>query len=1028
MVLTDIFIKRPVLALVFNILILLIGLRAVFDLPLRQYPEIEQSVITVSTGYPGASPELMQGFVTTPIAQAIATAEGVDYLVSNSSQGSSSVQAYMKINTDSDKALTEIMSKVNQVKYLIPQEANDPVILKSTGEQTAVMYIGFASDDLTAPAITDYLIRVVQPLLATVDGVAEAQLIGGQTLAMRLWLDPDKMAARKITASDVALAVQSNNYQSAPGQMKGAYIVTNIDTNTDLTTVEEFRNLVVKSANGSVVHMRDIGTIELGASNYDQSAVMDGKRAVYLGVTSTPSGNPLEIVKGVNKALDGLKKDLPPGMHIDVPFDVTVFINAAIDGVVHTLIEAVVIVIVVIFLFLGTLRSVFIPIVTIPLALIGSAFIMLGLGFSINLLTLLAMVMAIGLVVDDAIVVVENVFRHIEEGETPVQAALKGAREIVGPIIAMTITLAAVYAPIGFMGGVTGSLFREFAFALAGSVIISGVVALTLSPMLCSVILKHGMNDTGFAKKVNDTFTKVENFYARRLKSTLDYRPVTMLFAICIFGILVFMFMGARSELAPEEDQGVVITASKAPQYANIDYATTYAKDLERIFQGTPEIESSFVLSGMGGPANGFGGFTLKDWSERDRSAAEIQQDIQQKVSTIQGLQVFAFSIPSLPGSSGGMPVQMVIRSTDGYETIFHVMEQLKAEAQKSGMFMVTDSDLNFNTPVVRIEIDREKANQLGITMRSIGDTLTLFLGGNYVNRFNLDGRSYDVIPQVPRRDRINPQDLTSYYVRAGNGEMVPLSTLASISMYSQPDKLVQFNQLNSATFSAIPLPGVTMGDVVAFLEGKAAEIMPAGYSYDWMSGTRQFVSESGQLVVTFVFALIIIFLVLAAQFESFRDPLVILVSVPLAICGALLPIFLGAATMNIYTQIGLVTLVGLISKHGILMVEFANKAQVEKGYNRRQAIEEAARVRLRPILMTTAAMVAGLLPLVLAEGAGAASRQSIGIVIVAGMLIGTLFTLLVLPAVYTLLAKDHKAAEQSERARQLRAADKPQA
>ncbi len=1026
MVLTDIFIKRPVLALVFNILILLIGLRAVFDLPLRQYPEIEQSVITVSTGYPGASPELMQGFVTTPIAQAIATAEGVDYLVSNSSQGSSSVQAFMKINTDSDKALTEIMSKVNQVKYLIPQEANDPVILKSTGEQTAVMYIGFASDDLSAPAITDYLIRVVQPLLATVDGVAEAQLIGGQTLAMRLWLDPDKMAARKITASDVALAVQSNNYQSAPGQMKGAYIVTNIDTNTDLTTVEEFRNLVVKSANGSVVYMRDIGTIELGASNYDQSAVMDGKRAVYLGVTSTPSGNPLDIVKGVKKALAGLEKDLPPGMHIDVPFDVTVFINAAIDGVVHTLIEAVLIVIVVIFLFLGTFRSVFIPIVTIPLALIGTAFIMLTLGFSINLLTLLAMVMAIGLVVDDAIVVVENVFRHIEEGETPVQAALKGAREIVGPIIAMTITLAAVYAPIGFMGGVTGSLFREFAFALAGSVIISGVVALTLSPMLCSVILKHGMNDSGFAKKVNDTFTKVENFYARRLKGTLDYRPVTLLFAACIFGLLVFMFMGARSELAPDEDQGVVITASKAPQYANIDYATTYAKDIERIFKETPEIESSFILSGMGGPSSGFGGFTLKDWSERDRSAAEIQQDIQQKVSTIEGLQVFAFSIPSLPGSSGGMPVQMVIRSTDGYETIFHVMEQLKAEALKSGMFMITDSDLNFNTPVVRIEIDREKANQLGITMRSVGDSLTLFLGGNYVNRFNLDGRSYDVIPQVPRRDRINPQDLTKYYVRAGNGDMVPLSTLATISMYSQPDKLVQFNQLNSATFSAIPLPGVTMGDVVAFLEGKAAEILPAGYTYDWMSSTRQFVSEGGQLVVTFVFALVIIFLVLAAQFESFRDPLVILVSVPLAICGALLPIFLGAATMNIYTQIGLVTLVGLISKHGILMVEFANKAQIEKGYDRRQAIEESARVRLRPILMTTAAMVAGLLPLVLAEGAGAASRQSIGIVIVAGMLIGTLFTLLVLPAVYTILAKDHKAAEQSERARQLRAADQP--
>lgn len=1016
MVFTDIFIKRPVLAFVLNILILLIGLRAAFDLPVRQYPEIEQAVITVTTGYPGAAPELMQGFVTTPIAQAIATAEGVDFLVSNSRQGSSSISAHLKINADSDKAMTEIMAKINQVKYLIPQEANDPVILKSTGEITAIMYIGFASDELSTPAITDYLIRVIQPMLATVEGVAGAEVIGGQTLAMRLWLDPDKMAARKITATDVAAAVRANNYQSAPGQMKGAYIVTNIDTNTDLLSVEEFRDLVVKAVDGSVVRMRDIGTIELGASNYDQSALMDGKRAVYLGVTSTPTGNPLEIVKDVRKILEDMKPGMPPSMHVDVPFDVTVFINAAIHEVVKTLLEAVLIVVVVIFLFLGSVRSVVIPVVAIPLSMIGAAFIMLALGFSINLLTLLAMVMAIGLVVDDAIVVVENVFRHIEEGKTPVQAAILGAREIVGPIIAMTITLAAVYAPIGFMGGVTGSLFREFAFALAGSVIISGVVALTLSPMMCSLVLKHGMNEAGFAKRVNDAFVKIEDFYVRRLKGTLDYRPVTVFFAVCILGLLVFMFMGARKELAPEEDQGVVVTASKAPQYANIDYAMNYAKDMEKIFKETPEVASTFVLSGMDGPSNGFGGFTLKDWKERDRSAMEIQQDIQQKVGAIEGMMVFAFSIPPLPGSSGGMPIQMVIRSTEGYESIFRVMEQLKEEARKSGMFMISDSDLNFNTPVVEIAIDREKANQMGVTMQGIGDTLTLFLGGNYVNRFNMDGRSYDVIPQVPRRDRITPEELTSYYVRAANGDMVPLSTLVTVTMRNQPDKLVQFNQLNSATFSAVPLPGVTLGDAVAFLEGKSRELLPDGYSHDWMSNTRQYVQEGNQLMVTFVFALVVIFLVLAAQFESFRDPLVIMISVPLAVSGALLPIFLGAATINIYTQIGLVTLVGLISKHGILMVEFANKAQIEKNLDRRAAIELAARVRLRPILMTTAAMVAGLLPLIMADGAGAASRFSIGLVIVAGMLIGTLFTLLILPSFYTLIAKDHKAARTSRR------------
>ncbi|QQG35696.1 MAG: MexW/MexI family multidrug efflux RND transporter permease subunit [Micavibrio aeruginosavorus] len=1016
MVFTDIFIKRPVLAFVLNILILLVGLRAAFDLPVRQYPEIEQAVITVTTGYPGASPELMQGFVTTPIAQAIATAEGVDFLVSNSRQGSSSISAHLKINADSDKAMTEIMAKINQVKYLIPQEANDPVILKSTGEITAIMYIGFASDELSTPAITDYLIRVIQPMLATVEGVAGAEVIGGQTLAMRLWLDPDKMAARKITATDVAAAVRANNYQSAPGQMKGAYIVTNIDTNTDLLSVEEFRDLVVKSVDGSVVRMRDIGAIELGAASYDQSALMDGKRAVYLGVTSTPTGNPLEIVKDVRQVLEDLKPGMPPSMHVDVPFDVTVFINAAIHEVVKTLMEAVLIVVIVIFLFLGSVRSVVIPVVAIPLSMIGAAFVMLALGFSINLLTLLAMVMAIGLVVDDAIVVVENVFRHIEEGKTPVQAAILGAREIVGPIIAMTITLAAVYAPIGFMGGVTGSLFREFAFALAGSVIISGVVALTLSPMMCSLVLKHGMNEDGFAKRVNDAFIRIENFYVRRLKGTLDYRPVTIFFAACILGLLVFMFMGARKELAPEEDQGVVVTASKAPQYANIDYSMNYAKDMERIFKETPEVASTFVLSGMDGPSNGFGGFTLKDWKERDRSAMEIQQDIQQKVDAIEGMMVFAFSIPPLPGSSGGMPVQMVIRSTEGYESIFRVMEQLKEEARKSGMFMISDSDLNFNTPVVEIEIDREKANQMGVTMQGVGDTLTLLLGGNYVNRFNMDGRSYDVIPQVPRRDRITPDELTSYYVRAANGDMVPLSTLVKVTMRNQPDKLVQFNQLNSATFSAVPLPGVTLGDAVAFLESKSRELLPDGYSHDWMSNTRQYVQEGNQLIVTFMFALVVIFLVLAAQFESFRDPLVIMISVPLAVTGALLPIFLGAATLNIYTQIGLVTLVGLISKHGILMVEFANKAQVEKGLDRRGAIELAARVRLRPILMTTAAMVAGLLPLVVADGAGAASRFNIGLVIVAGMLIGTLFTLLILPSFYTLIAKDHKASRTSRR------------
>lgn len=1021
MVLTDLFIKRPVLALVVNLVVLLVGVRALFDLPIRQYPALETAVITVSTGYPGASPSLMQGFVTTPIARAIASAEGVEYLVSNSRQSSSSVEAHLRLGADSGAAMTEIMAKVNEVKYLIPRESNDPVITKSTGERIALMYIGFASDELTIPAITDYLIRVVQPMLATVDGVASAEIIGGQTLAMRVWLDPSRMAARNITASDVSAALRANNYQSAPGQMKGVFIVTNIETNTDLNAVEQFRDLVVKSKDGALVRLKDIGTIELGAENYDQNALMNGKTAVYLGVRGTPTGNPLTIVRDVKVLLKDLERSKPPSMTIAVPYDSTVFIQASIDEVVKTLLEAMGIVVLVIFLFLGTLRSVIIPIVTIPLSLIGAAFLMLAMGFSLNLLTLLAMVMAIGLVVDDAIVVVENVYRHIEKGLTPVQAALKGAREIVGPVIAMTITLAAVYAPIGFMGGLTGTLFREFAFTLAGAVLISGFVAITLSPVMCSLFLKHGMNETGFARRVEMFFARIENAYARRLHGTLEYRPVTALFAAVVLASLWFLYSGAQKELAPEEDVGVVITASKGPAYANIDYTAAFARKVEDIFAEFPERKASFVLNGMGAPSDGFAGMTLKPWDERTRRTKDIQPEIQQAVGAIEGQNIFVFLPPALPGSEGGLPVQMVIRSTEDYESVWRVMEALKTAARESGMFMVTDSDLNFNTPTVQIDIDHAKAGAMGITMQGIGDTMALLLGGNYVNRFTLNGRSYDVIPQVPRSLRLTPEDLTRYYVPTGDGALVPISSVADVRMESAPNALTQFNQMNSATFQAIPFPGVSMGAAIDFLEQKAAEILPRGYGHDYLSNSRQFVQEGNALLITFAFALVAIFLVLAAQFESLRDPLVILVSVPLAVCGALIPLFLGVASVNIYTQIGLVTLIGLIAKHGILMTEFANQAQIEQGLDRRAAIELAARVRLRPILMTTAATVMGLVPLLLASGAGAASRFSIGLVIVVGMSVGTLFTLFVLPAVYTALARDHAAAARSARATQIR-------
>ena len=1016
---TDIFIRRPVLALVVSLLILLIGLRAMLGLPIRQYPKLSNTTITVTTIYPGADANLMQGFITTPLAQAIATAEGVDYLTSSSVQGTSTITSYIQLDFDPDKALTEVMAKVQQVRYLIPTAAEDPVIVKATGQTTDVMYIGFSSNELSSAAISDYLTRVVQPLLDTVPGVASADILGGQVFAMRLWLDPARMAARGISASDVAAAIQTNNYQSAPGQAKGFYTVTNVSTNTGLTDVDQFENMVVKAKSGAVVRMRDIATVDLAAQSWTSSVMMNGQHAVFIGIQATPSGNPLTLVKGVRDLLPELQRNLPPAVQMQVAYDSTKFIQASIDEVKSSLGSAVVIVVIVIFLFLGSFRAVVIPIVTIPLSLVGAGMIMAALGFSLNLLTLLAMVLAIGLVVDDAIVVVENVYRHIEQGRTPAQAALIGAREIASPVISMTLTLAAVYAPIGFLGGVTGALFREFAFTLAGAVIISGIVAVTLSPMMCSLLLSREMLHGRFVRVVDRVFSRLAEWYGRRLERSLDYRPVTALFGAAVLVSLVFMYLNTKSELAPEEDQGVLFAVTKAPQYSNLDYADAYDLKLDQALNSLPETFLRFIVNGNLGPNQGIAGVILQPWGERARSAQQLKPLLQQKVSAVEGLSAFVFSLPPLPATIGGLPIQMVIYSPGDYKTIYLEMEKIKAAARKSGMFIVVDSDLAFNQPVIHVKIDRSKANDLGITMQSIGDTLALLVGENYVNRFDLGGRSYEVIPQVPRTQRLSAETLTRYYVKSAAGQPVPLSNLVTLSMETEPNALTQYNQLNSATFQAVPMPGVTTGQAVGFLEQQAKNL-PAGFSHDYLSDTRLYVKEGNQLTITFVFALIIIFLVLAAQFESLRDPLVILVSVPMSICGAMMPLFFGLASMNIYTQVGLVTLIGLISKHGILMVAFANELQVSERLDRRRAIEQAARVRLRPILMTTAAMVVGLIPLLTASGAGAASRFSIGVVVVAGMSIGTLFTLFVLPAVYTVLAKDHLAAAQSTRIREI--------
>ncbi len=1022
MTFTDLFVRRPVLALVVSTLILLFGALALSQLPIRQYPLLENSTITISTDYPGASSELMQGFVTQPIAQAVSSVEGVDYLSSSSVQGRSVVTVRMALNRDSPQALTEVMAKVNQVRYKLPEQAYDPVIERSAGEATAVAYVGFSSKTLSTPALSEYLTRVVEPMFTTIDGVAKVEVFGGQKMAMRLWLDSDRLAGRGLTAADVADAVRRNNYQAAPGKVKGQYVVANVRVNTDLTSVEEFRNLVVRNDGNGLVRLKDVGTVELGAAATETSALMDGEPAVFLGVFPTPTGNPLVIVDGIRHLMPAIDKMQPPGVKMALAFETARFIQASIDEVVHTLLEALAIVVAVIYLCLGSLRTVLIPVVTIPLSILGAAGLMLAFGFSVNLLTLLAMVLAIGLVVDDAIVVVENVHRHIEEGKTPLAAAMIGAREVAGPVIAMTLTLAAVYAPIGLMGGLTGALFREFALTLAGAVVVSGVVALTLSPVMSSLLLPAKQSEGRVARAAEWFFGGLTRRYARALDFSLHHRWVTGVLALLVMISLPLLYLMPQRELAPTEDQAIVLTAIKAPQHANLNYVERFAYKLDEVYNRMPETESRWIINGSDGTASGIGGINLTLWQARQRSASAVQADLQRAVNDVEGTSIFAFQLPALPGSTGGLPVQMVLRTPQDYPQLYRTLEEVKQNARNSGLFMVVDSDLDYNNPLAEVHIDRAKANSLGIRMSDIGESLAVLVGENYLNRFGMDGRAYDVIPQSLREQRLTPQALARQFVRTQDNTLVPLSTVVSVAVKVEPNKLTQFNQQNAATLQAIPAPGVSMGEAVAFLE-RQANALPAEFSHDWQGDSRQYTQEGSALAFAFLAALVIIYLVLAAQYESLKDPLIILITVPLSICGALLPLALGYATMNIYTQVGLVTLIGLISKHGILMVEFANELQMHQGLTRRAAILQAAQIRLRPVLMTTGAMVFGLIPLLFASGAGAASRFGLGLVIVSGMLVGTLFTLFVLPTVYTLLARDHAVA--SPRQRELAAAQK---
>ena len=1008
---TDIFIKRPVLASVVSLLIVVLGLRSLFSLPINQYPKTQNAVVTISTTYYGADASTVAGFITQPLESAIAQAQGIDYLSSSSNSGVSVITATQRLNYDSNRALTEITTQVNSVKNQLPQQAQQPVLTVQTGQTTDAMYMGFYSDTLPTNNVTDFLARVVKPKLDSIQGVQTAELLGARQFALRAWLDAGKMAAHGVTATDVSTALAQNNYLTGLGASKGQMVTVPLTAGTDLHTVDEFKALAVKQVGGAIVHLEDIATVTLGSENYDFNVAFSGVRSVFIGIKVAPEANILDVAKRVREAFPPIKEQLPNGLTGEIVYDSTEFINTSIDEVVKTLIEALVIVTIVIYLFLGSFRAVIVPVIAMPLSLVGTFFVMLMLGYSINLLTLLAIVLAIGLVVDDAIIVVENVDRHMKEGIKPFDAAIIAARELGSPILAMTVVLIAVYVPIGFQGGLTGALFTEFAFTLAGAVAVSGIVALTLSPMMCGHFFDAKQDEGRFVKAIDKVFEKVHNGYLRVLHSLLNTWPVLIVMGVILSLLLGLMFKMSQSELAPEEDQGIVLSQVVGAPTATSDQMQAYAKQIFDIAHSLPEYEQMFQITGVPTTNSGIGGVLFKSWEKRSRSAHEIQQELQQKWNNVAGGRVAAFQFPALPGSSG-LPVQFVITTTEPFENLNTVAQAVLDKARKDNKFYFADVDLKIDSPQARVEVDRDKLATLGLTQQDFGNAMGAALGGGYVNYFSISGRSYKVIPQVQQVDRLNPADVLDFYIKTPSGAMIPASTVASIKYSVQPESVTRFQQLNSATISGVT--GASQGEILEYLRNTVKEVAPSGYTVDYSGGSRQFMSESGGFLVTMAFAVIIVFLALAAQFESFRDPIVILFSVPMALFGAMTFIFLGFASINIYTQVGLVTLMGLISKHGILIVEVANHLRMA-GKSKREAIEEAAATRLRPILMTTAAMVFGVVPLVVASGAGAAGRHAMGLVIFTGLSIGTLFTLFVVPAMYMFLSGQHKADPQAE-------------
>ena len=1013
MKLTDLFIRRPVLAMVVNLVILIAGLQAVRSLSVRQFPRSDMANVVVTTAYVGANADLVRGFVTAPLERSIAGSDGIDYLESSSQQGISTITIHLRLNYDTNAALTQIQSKVAQVRNQLPPEAEAPIIdLQMADAQVAAAYMSFHSHDLDQNQITDYLMRVVQPKLSAIEGVQKAQIFGDRTFAMRVWLKPDKMAALGISPSQVSNALAANNYLAALGRTKGSMTSVNLVANTNLETADEFKKLVVKEDNGTVVRLADVADVVLGAENYEQEVRFNGQTAVFMAVYVLPTANALDVMKRVRAAMPEIQAQLPAGMSAAVPYDSSEYIQEAINEVLKTLGETLLIVVFVIFLFLGSVRGVIIPVVAIPISLIGAVLLMSIFGFTINLLTLLAIVLSVGLVVDDAIVMVENIERHLHMGKTPFQAAIDAARELVAPIIAMTITLATVYTPVALQGGLTGSLFREFAFTLAGAVLISGIVALTLSPMMGSKLLRSGDTEKGFAGMINRHFERFARLYSRMLTATLRWRPVVITLWIFVVLLIVPFYMFSQKELAPAEDQNFMFGIMQAPANATIDQTKMFAQQVEQVFMSMPEHRAVFQIVF---PNFGFGGMVTAPFHERQRGIQQIYLDVSKKASQIAGVRFIPLVPPALPGSGEGFPVELVIVSTEEPARIAEFAQQLMAKAFTSGKFMFADTDLKFDQPQARVVFNRDKLRAQGVDLAQAGRDLSVLMGGNYVNRFSIQGRSYKVIPQVKRSERLTPDQLGQMYIGGAGGKLVPLSTFATLETTTEPRELKRFQQLNAVRVQGAIPPGVSLDSALKYLEDEAHKVLPRGYTLDYAGESRQLRTEGSKFLGVFLLSAILIYLVLSAQFESFRDPFIILAgSVPLALSGSLLFSFLGLTSINIYSQVGLITLVGLISRNGILIVQFANHLQ-EQGRDKLHAVIEAAETRLRPILMTTAATVMGHLPLVFAKGPGAGARNSIGIMLVTGMIIGTCFTLFVVPSIYVLVAKRHTAEVREE-------------